>query len=137
VKATGSITAAGGVGANAALQRGTGGVVINVDFTLDVATPFHLLASERLGNNPGDVYKLKLRDKNNNVIVSIGQNDPATPVDIAGLLAAGDYKFEFTTGLEIEDTEVSRNYFLDFQVPSPGGASVLALAGVVGLRRRR
>lgn len=136
----GSLFGAGGlsiVNGTPTLQSGDAAVNVSVSFQIDVASPFSLFASRRPSDNPGDRFKIKLKDPNGNFLLFVDQDMPAQDVSLSGVLLPGEYSLEYEAQFSVEGEETLRNLSFNLQIPSVGGMGMMAAAGGLVLRRRR
>lgn len=136
----GSLFGAGGLSVGTGTPRlefGDAAVHVSVGFQLNAATPFSLFASRRPSDNPHDRFKLKLKDPNGNLLVSVDQTMPAQDVNLSGVLIPGVYSLDYEAEFSVEGDETVRDLSFNLQVPSVGGVGLLGVAGCCSLRRRR
>lgn len=75
---------------------------------------------------------------------SLGVNEGTLTESFSGMLPAGSYEFTVRLNVLVEEggsyvfynTANSGSFSIEL-VPAPGGASLLAVAGLAGMRRRR
>lgn len=58
-------------------------------------------------------------------------------ISVGGILPAGRYSVSYTTDLIADDDGHGDEYDFEFRVPGPGGASIMAMAGLAVFGRRR
>lgn len=136
----GSLVGAGGmslVNGVPTLQFGEVAINVSVGFQLDVAMPFVLSASRRPSDNPGDRFKIKLKDPNGNFLVDIDQDMPAQALFLSGALVPGEYSLEYEAQFLVEGPETLRDLSFNMTVPAPGSVGVLMAMGGRAVRRRR
>ncbi len=136
----GSLFGAGGLSVGTGtprLETGDAAVSVSVGFQLDVATPFSLFASRRPSDNPGDRFKIKLKDPNGNLLVFVDQTMPAQEVNLSGVLIPGVYSLDYEAQFSVDGDETIRDLSFNMQVPSAGGLGLLAASAGLLVRRRR
>lgn len=137
IRATGSLTGAGGLNISGNLETGEAAADILVTFHLAQATPFLMRCTPRPSTNPRDEFQIELSNLGTGAtLFRLTQDQPAQSVNLPGVLDAGDYSLQFTVELSSSGPEQTQAFDFQFLVPAPGSAAVLG-AGIALLRRRR
>ncbi|HEX2837989.1 MAG TPA: hypothetical protein VHN77_07675 [Phycisphaerales bacterium] len=137
IRASGSLTGAGGLNINGLLEAGEAAAFILVTFNITEATPFNLLCTPRPSSDPRDEFEIEITNLTTTTsIFRLTQDDPAQPVNINGVLQPGTYSLQFQVEMTVEALQSTQAFDFQFLVPSPASAALLAAAPLLRRRRR-
>lgn len=141
IVASGNLSAGGGlalVGGESTLVFGEAAAAIQTSFAITDATPFRLMASPRPSSDPKDRFKIKLEDQINNIVLFyLDETMAAQVVDVAGLLAPGQYALEYQVEFTIWGPETLSDFYFKMEIPAPGTMGLAAAGALFSARRRR
>lgn len=110
-------------------------VDITATFSVDIDTPFNLIASA-FAARASDRFVLALKDADGNPIVLVTDSGSNMPIAFSGTLTPGQYSFQYLAELT-SGPGLETNYSIALAIPSPASLCVLCAALPLTGRRRR
>jgi hypothetical protein len=138
IRAFGGLGAAGGLNVSGSLETGEAAALVFVTFSLSTPTPITLLCTPRPSTDPRDEFELELSDLGGGpTLFFLDETSPAQSVNFSTVLQPGTYLLRFHVELSSSGNGLAQTFDFQALIPSPAGASVMALAGLIATRRRR
>lgn len=115
VRATGNLTATGGLNIHGQAVSGEAAANIFVRFQVPVPTPYHLHVTPRPSNSPRDRFRIEVENAiTDQRIFRLREDQAAQTVDTSGVLPAGEYIVEFEVEYTVAGPSATRDF--DFQM---------------------